>query len=358
MSETKSIEEVRDQIDSIDQQVLDLLNERMLWVKKIGEIKKTANSTIYRPEREKAILQRLAGLNNGHLNSQAIEAIFLEIFAVSRNIELPEKVAFLGPEGSFTHQAAEARFGAMSDYISLKNIRAVFESVTSNRVRYGLVPIENNQQGIVGETLSLLSESKVNIVAEVPMPIHFSLASQEEDIKKVTKIYSKDIAFGQCSKFIKDYFGSNIDLIPVESTSKAAKLAFEEKGTAAICSHIAAKLCNLPILFENIQDSADNYTRFLIISSSYKNQSSGNDKTTILTKISDEPGSLVSFLQEFQNAGVNLSKIESYPAKDGRKFKYWFLIEFEGHCDDEEISRVMKKNADIIKWLGSYPKLC
>lgn len=358
MDEAQILNKIREGIDEIDQKLLDLLNQRMDLVKQVGEAKKNSNSSIYRPEREKAIIQRLSELNTGKLNQQAIEAIFLEIFAVSRNIELPEKVAFLGPEGSFTHQAAEGRFGAMSEYLSLENIQSVFEAVTSERVKYGIVPIENNQQGIVGETMNQLSDTDINIVAEVPMPIHFSFASLNENIAEITHIYSKDIAFRQCSKFIKGYTDSNVVTIPVESTSKAAKLASESNNSAAICSHIAAKMYNLPVLFDNIQDSADNYTRFLIISSEYKNVISESDKTTILARISDKPGSLVTFLKEFHEAGVNFTKIESYPAKDGKKFKYWFFIEFDGHIDDPSIQQVVRKNDEQIKWLGSYPKLC
>ncbi|MEM1407370.1 MAG: chorismate mutase [Bacteroidota bacterium] len=358
MKEAEILDKIRGNIDDIDQKLLELLNQRMDLVKEVGQVKKNSNSSIYRPEREKAIIQRLSQINTGKLNRQAIEAIFLEIFAVSRNIELPEKVAYLGPEGSFTHQAAEERFGAMSEYLPLKNIQSVFEAVTSDRVKYGVVPIENNQQGIVGETMSQLSSTTINIVAEVPMPIHFSFGSLNENIGEITHIYSKDIAFRQCAKFLKEYISNNAVMIPVESTSRAAQLASQTKNSASICSHIAAKMYNLPILFENIQDSADNYTRFLIISSEYKNMISESDKTTILARISDKPGSLVKFLQKFHEAGVNFTKIESYPAKDGKKFKYWFFIEFDGHIDNAEIQKVLAVNEDQIKWLGSYPKLC
>ena len=358
MKEVTGLEQIREKIDHIDLQLLELLNRRMELVEEVGKLKKNANATIYRPEREKAIIQRLSSINSGKLNLQAIEAIFLEIFAVSRNMEMPEKVAYLGPEGSFTHQAAEARFGAMSEYISLNTIQSVFEAVTSERVRYGIVPIENNQQGIVGETMNQLSSCDVNIVAEVPMPIHFSFATQNDNVRNINKVYSKDIAFRQCSKFIKEYIDAEVNLVPVESTSKAAMLASMDDKSAAICSHIAAKMYNLPILFANIQDSADNYTRFLILSNSYKNTVSESDKTTILARLSDRPGSLVTFLQKFHEAGVNFTKIESYPAKDGKKFKYLFFIEFDGHLDDPAIQGVMEKNIDQVKWLGSYPKLC
>lgn len=358
MKNSVDIDHIRIQIDQIDQQLLNLLNERMELVKEIGNLKRTTNAAIYRPERERAILERLGSINSGRLSDQAIEAIFLEIFAVSRNIELPEKVAYLGPEGSFTHQAAEARFGAMSDYIPLKTIQSVFESVVTQRVRFGIVPIENNQEGIVSESIKLMSENNVRIVAEVPMPIHLAFASLEDRLSKIKKVYSKDIAFRQCSRFLEDYLGDEVEYIPVDSTSTAAKLASTEKESAAVCANIAAKMYDLPVLFENIEDSSDNYTRFLIISHDYRNQRSGEDKTTILAQLSAEPGSLAMFLQDFHKENVNLTKIESYPAKKGKNFHYQFLVEFDGHIDDPQIQRIMEKHASIVKWLGSYPKLC
>ncbi|UII23008.1 prephenate dehydratase [Fulvivirga ligni] len=360
MNEVLNIDDLRKKIDSIDHELLSLLNERMELVKTIGNIKQSTNASVYRPEREKAIIERLSAASTGKLDKNAIEAIFLEIFAVSRNLELPEKVAYLGPEGSFTHQAAEARFGAMGDYTPLKTIKSVFDAVATERVRFGIIPIENNQEGMVNDTIKVLCDYDINIVAEIPMPIHFSFASNCDSTKHIKKIYSKDIAFKQCGKFIDEYFDKSVELIPVDSTSKASKLASREENSAAICSHIAGKMYHLPILFQNIEDSPDNYTRFLIISRNFNNVSSGNDKTTILVKLSNdnEPGSLAGFLQGFHKNGINLTKIESYPAKEGKGFKYWFLVEFEGHKDDENISQIMNDPNIKIKWLGSYTRLC
>lgn len=349
---------LREKIDLLDERLLELLNQRMNVVKEIGHIKQDQRSVIYRPEREKFIIERMDQLNTGHLNRSAIEAIFLEIFAVSRNLELPEKVGYLGPEGSFCHQAAESRFGAMSGYIPLSSIKGVFDSVETERVRFGVVPVENNQEGSVNETIEQLCLRDVNIVAEAPMHIHISLASKEDNVRDIKRIYSKDIAFKQCSNFLKDYFGSDVELIPVNSTSNAASLAAEEPGTAALCSHVAAKLFNLPLLFQNIEDSPNNRTRFLILSKEFLNSSSGNDKTTILAKLPDEPGGLATFLKQFQQKGLNLCKIDSRPAKVGDKFKYWFLIEFEGHFNDEAASFLNKEYADSVTLLGSYVKLC
>lgn len=352
-----SLEELRNQIDAIDNQILELLSRRMQIVKKIGDIKHKSSGSVYRPEREQQILARLKALNRGPLSDSAIEAIFLEIFAVARNLELPENVAYLGPEGSFTHQAAESRFGAMSEYLSMGSISSVFKAVESKRAKYAVVPIENNIDGTVGETLDLLGASDLKIVAELFMPIHHTFASQNEKLSDIKKIYSKDKAFGQCRNFLSEHGLENVELIPVESTAKAAKIAAREPGSAAICSHIAAKLYNLPILFENIEDIHNNKTRFIVLSN-FKNAKSGNDKTSILVKLPNRPGSLVAFLKDFNNANINLTKIESRPAKNEKGFNYWFYIDFEGHIDDENVKRVLEKHKNEIKWLGSYVKGC
>ena len=356
----KTLDDCRVTIDEIDNEMLKLLNKRMKVVERVGEIKKDTGGAIYRPEREKAIIDRLVALNEkegGLLNQSAIEAIFLEIFAVARNLELPERIAYLGPEGSFTHQAAESRFGAMSDYLSLNSIASVFKTLESGRAKFGVVPIENSRDGIVGETLDLLAKSSVKIVAELYMPIHMSFATKAEKLENITKIYSKDKGFGQCREFLSEHGLVNVELIPVESTAKAAILAAREPHSAAICSHIAAKLYGVPTMFENIEDAIDNTTRFVILSD-FKNSISKDDKTSILVRLKDavEAGSLVHFLQDFDKEKINLSKIESRPSKDKGGFGYWFYIDFYGHIDEERIQKVIQKHKDEVTWLGSYVK--
>ena len=356
----KTLDDCREAIDSIDNEVLELLNKRMKVVERVGEIKSDSGGAIYRPEREKAIIERLSFQSentNGLLNDKAIEAIFLEIFAVARNLELPERIAYLGPEGTFTHQAAESRFGAMSDYISLSSIYSVFKTLEAGRAKFGVVPIENSKDGIVGETLDLLSKSSVKIVAELYMPIHASFATKATKLEDITKIYSKDKGFGQCREFLQEHGFINVEQIPVESTAKAAILAAQDPHSAAICSHIAAKLYSLPTMFENIEDEHDSSTRFIILSD-FKNAQSEHDKTSILVKLHDaqEPGSLVHFLQDFDAHEINLSKIESRPSKDKSGFGYWFYIDFFGHIDDEAIQKVLSKHDGEVTWLGSYVK--
>jgi len=356
----ETLEDCRIAIDAIDDEVLKLLNKRMEIVKRVGEIKKDSDGAIYRPEREKAIIQRLTQNSmdqQGLLNRNAIEAIFLEIFAVSRNLELPERIAYLGPEGSFTHQAAESRFGAMSDYISLSSIHSVFKTLEAKRAKFGIVPIENSRDGIVGETLDLLAKSPVKIVAELYMPIHMSFATKAKKISQITKIYSKDKGFGQCKEFLQEYNLVNVKQIPVESTAKAAILASKDPNAAALCSHIAAKLYRVPTMFDRIEDDIGSLTRFVILSD-FKNIKSQDDKTSILVRLKDsvKAGSLVHFLQDFDEQNINLSKIESRPSKDKGGFYYWFFIDFYGHIDDEKFQKVLQKHKGEVTWLGSYVK--
>lgn len=360
-SEWQTLEDCRDAIDIIDNEILTLLNKRMHVVERVGEIKHDTGGAVYRPEREKAIIERLTEISkesDGLLNKNAIEAIYLEIFAVSRNLELPERIAYLGPEGSFTHQAAESRFGAMSDYLSLNSIETVFKTLESKRAKFGVVPIENSRDGIVGETLDLLAKSSVKIVAELYMPIHVAFATKANKLDEITKIYSKDKGFGQCREFLSEHGLNDVELIPVESTAKAAILAEKDPNAAAICSHIAAKLYGIPTMFENIEDEHDNATRFVILSD-FKNAVSGNDKSSILVRLKDavEAGALVHFLQDFDKEKINLSKIESRPAKDkDGGFDYWFYIDFYGHIDEPRIQNVLKEHEGEVTWLGSYVK--
>jgi chorismate mutase/prephenate dehydratase len=321
----------------------------MELVHKVGELKNTTGAPIYRPEREQAILNRLKSQNKGKLTDAAIDALFLEMFAVARNLELPEGVAFLGPEASFTHQAAESKFGAMSAYLPIGSIKGVFREVAKGTAKFGVIPIENSSTGIVSDTISCLDEYDLKIIAEAVIDVHLSFATLSEDISKVTKIYSKDIAFRQCAQFLDDLGLNEIEHIPVESTAKAAKLALKDESAAAICPAVAAKINNLPIRFDNIEDDTNNRTRFFIVSN-FDNLPSGDDKTSLLVRLDNTPGSLVNFLNDFEISKVNLTKIKSHIVEG----KSIFFIEFLGHKDEEKIKPILEKHANEIKVLGSY----
>jgi len=351
------LQELRKQIDSIDNEILKLLNKRMQIVKKVGELKNTSNSPVYRPEREKEIIKRLTKLSkkeNGILGYDEIEAIFLEIFAISRTLERKERIAFLGPIGTYTHQAAESRFGANAKYLPLLNIEAVFKAVANKEAKYGVVPIENNTEGVVGITLDSLKKYDVKIVSEICMDIHHSFASYQDDLKNIKRIYSHPQGYNQCLNFLETHGLLDIEFIPTESTAKAAQMASEDKNSGAICSKIAAKLYNVPLLFEKIEDNLANRTRFIIISD-FKTQKSGNDKTSVIAKTSHTSGALFELLKKFKEKNINLLKIESRPNKDDT-FNTWFYIDFEGHIDDENVKEIIE-DEDML-WLGSYLRDC
>ena len=349
------LDKLRNGIDSIDGEILRLLNERMALVAKIGEWKRSNDNAIFNPEREQSILERL-GSGGGRLSAGEIEAVFREIFAISRHKELPERVAYLGPEGSFTNLAAETRFGSTCEYVPLESIRAVFESVTAGRVRFGVVPVENNQEGSVSETVDMLGKGETQITAEFSLAIHFTLASRASELQDIDRVYSKDIAFLECRRFIRQYLKKEVSLIPVSSTSKAAELATKEPNSAAICSSKAARRLGVPELFTNIEDNPSNRTRFFIVSNDSSNPPTGSDKTSILAKLPDRPGALAELLREFEHGGVNLTKIDSRPIREGTRFRYWFLIELDGHRKDANISKILNTHSDTLLCLGSYVK--
>ena len=333
-----NIKDLRTKIDKIDAALLNLLNERMDIVHEIGIIKSESNESIYKPEREREIIERLTNLSNGKLNKESIKAIFQEVFAAARNIEAPERISYLGPEGSFTHQAAESNFGSQAKYLSLNSIKSVFESVESKKVKYGIIPLENNQEGIVQETIDLLGYSNVKIISELTQSISFSFATRVKEINKVKKIYSKDIAFKQCRAFIENYFPQDIKCIPVNSTSGAVDYAASQNDSAAICSRFAAVQRGVPILYDKIEDSKDNHTRFVVLSLDQNQEKSNCDKTSILVNLSDGHGVLAEFLQEFHDAKINLTKLESRPARKGTDFKYIIERIFSSLCKKHQVN--------------------
>jgi chorismate mutase/prephenate dehydratase len=358
---------LRQEIDNLDTEILTLINKRMKIVHNVGEFKRKTGGAIYRPEREIEILTRLNKLSknqSGLLTKDAIEAIFLEIFAVSRNLERAERVAYLGPEGSFTHQAAESRFGAISEYLPMHSIKDVVKAVEQKQAKFAVIPIENSSEGVVSETLDLLANTTLKIVAELSLPIHHSFVSQTEKLHKITKIYSKDIAFRQCQDFLNAHNLNNtqdVELIPVESTAKAAYLASQEENAGAICSHIASKLYNIPVLFDNIEDVSTNKTRFVILSD-FETELSKRNKTSIIVELenSEKSGALYHFLKCFHDININLSRIQSRPLKTANivkeGFNYVFYIDFDGDIRDEKIKEILEPYKNQIRWLGSYVK--
>ena len=303
----ETIENLRVKIDEIDDEILELLNQRMSLVTKIGELKNASGAPIYRPERERAIIARLGEKRLKFMPKRAIEAIFYEIFSISRNLEKPQNVAFLGPIGTYSHGAAKSKFGAISSYLPLASIEAVFTSIANGEAKYALVPAENNTEGAVGATLDCLAKyQNVKIVGEIYMDIHHSFASNCEKLSDIQKIFSHPQGYNQCLKCLEDHGLTRVEFVPSKSTALAAYNAAQTPNCAAICSPIAASIYNLPIMFEKIEDNLANRTRFFVLSD-FKSPKTNADKTTIFAKTTHEPGSLAQLLGMFYDENINLT---------------------------------------------------
>ncbi len=354
-TETESLEELRKQIDYFDERIVELLNERAKVAVKIGRIKQQTNTPIYAPEREKAVLEKVRRLNKGPLPDRCLEAVWREMMSGSFALEKPLKIGFLGPEGTFSHAAAAAKFGSSVEYVPLADIPSVFEEVVRGHIDYGLVPVENSIGGGVVDTLDAFLSSSARICAEVLITIHHNLLAKEP-WEKIKTIYSKPEVFSQCRKWLAST-AKDRDIQPASSTSKAAEIASREPGVAAIGSTIAGELYGLHVLFENIEDNPDNITRFFVISREAAKRS-GDDKTAIMFTTAHKPGALAEVLDVFKDRGINLTDIEKRPSRKA-SWEYYFFIDAIGHQDDEHMQAAIeeaRQHCLQLTVLGSYPR--
>lgn len=351
-----NLDEIRRQIDEVDAQLLDLLGKRADLVHEVGEIKKRDGLQIYAPEREEALLRRLVDLNKGRLPERAVRAIYREIMSAALALEDDLKIAYLGPEGTWTHQAAIKKFGHSVHYSPQANFADVFDQVARRKADYGVVPIENSTEGAVSHTLDLFVDSPLRICAQILLRIDNCLMASipREQIKT---LYSHPQVFGQCRQWLHRNF-PEAGIIEVSSTTAAAQLARQNAGAgaAALGGPLAAELNSLEILEHSIQDRATNTTRFLVIGEKTC-PPTGRDRTSILFAIHDRPGSLVRALQAFDQFHVNMSKIESRPSKQ-KDWEYIFYVDLAGHCDEPVVRDALgelEKHCSLVKLLGSYP---
>lgn len=351
-----NLDDIRKNIDEIDGQLLDLLSDRADLVHQVGEVKKRDGLQIYAPEREEALLRRLIDRNKGRLPEKSIRAIYREIMSAALALEDDLKIAYLGPEGTWTHQAAIKKFGHSVAYSSQPNFAEVFDQVTRRQADYGVVPIENSTEGAVSHTLDLFVDSPLQICAQILLRIENGLMASipREEIKT---LYSHPQVFGQCRTWILRNF-PEADLVEVSSTTRAAQLARDNaaQGAAALGGALAAEMNGLTMLESSIQDRATNTTRFLVIGEKTC-PPTGKDRTSILFAIHDRPGSLVRALQAFDQFQINMSKIESRPSKR-KDWEYVFYVDLSGHCDDPELKKAieeLEKHCSMVKLLGSYP---
>jgi chorismate mutase / prephenate dehydratase len=352
----KELDKLRKNIDKLDDEILEMLNRRSEIVIEVGHIKRTQKSRFYKPNRERQILERLTSGNKGPFPNDALKAIYREILSASVSLEEPLKVSCLGPLATFTHLAAVRHFGSSAAFVPVDSIKKVFENVESGKAEYGVVPIENSNEGVVSYTLDMFMDSELKVVAEIILQVAHNLISKQTDRTKIRKIYSHPQALAQCRGWLE----SNMPGVPMReatSTAKAAELAAKEKDTAAIASELAARVYDLSILEKNIEDSRNNVTRFLVISKDFPPKT-GNDKTSVMFSIKDRPGSLYSILLPFKRAKINLTKIESRPSKR-KAWEYIFFVDMEGHIEDKKVSRAieaLKEGCLYLKILGSYPQ--
>ena len=351
-----NLDDIRKHIDAIDHQLLDLLSQRADLVHEVGVVKKRDGLQIYAPEREQALLTRLIEMNQGRLPEKSIRAIYREIMSAALALEDHLRIAYLGPEGTWTHQAAIKKFGHSVDYLPQANFAEVFDLVTRRKASYGVVPIENSTEGAVSHTLDLFVDSPLHICSQILMRIENGLmaAIPREQIKT---LYSHPQVFGQCRAWILKNF-PHADLVEVSSTTKAAEIARDRaaEGAAALGGALAAGMYGLNLLDDAIQDRATNTTRFLVIGEKTC-PPTGNDRTSILFAIHDRPGSLVNALKAFDEFHINMSKIESRPSKR-RDWEYIFYVDLAGHCEDPGVANALAelgKHCSLVKLLGSYP---
>lgn len=351
---------IRQQIDGIDRQIVILLNQRLALAAEIGKLKRGTGGQIYVAEREDAVFRTVTGLNQGPIKQEALKAIYREIMSAAIALEKPLAIAYLGPEATNTHAAAIKKFGASVTYQPLTTVGDIFTAVEKGEADYAVIPIENSTEGSVREALDSFVESDLKIVAQIHLEISHALISASP-LEKITTVYSKDQALAQCRNWLQRHL-PHAQLVAATSTARAVQLAKAEPGTAAIAGELAAQFHGVPVIAANIQDKADNTTRFFVIGKKPSGPvGGGRDMSSFLISLGDEAsshsGSLLKMLMPLAERGINLSKIESRPSKK-RPWDYYFFIDVSGHYDDDAMKAALaelKKFCPMVKWLGSYP---
>ena len=349
---------VRDKIDSLDRQVQSLISERARLAFRVRETKGDSRAAVdyFRPEREAQVLRGVVERNDGPLSDSEMIRLFREIMSACLAQQEPLKVAFLGPEGTFTQQAVYRHFGHSVHALSLPSIDGVFEQVQSGEADFGVVPIENSSQGIVSHTLDMFLVSDLKICGEIELRVHQNLLSLAKSLDQIERVYSHEQSLSQCKNWLKAHLPGR-ELIPVGSNSEAARRVRNTPEAAAIAGRAAADVYGLPILSADIEDHPDNTTRFLVIGRKLF-APSGEDKTTLLLSGHEGPGLLYGLLQPFQAHGVNMTRIESRPSRRG-KWAYVFFVDVEGHAEDDNVAAALadlEKVSKLSRVLGSYPK--
>lgn len=356
MRRPTSIDDLRARIDEIDLKILSLLNRRARLAREIGEHKRRQNAAVYAPAREKHIFARLLRANAGPLRAEQVRSIFREIISACLALEQPLKIACLGPLGTFSHQAVVQQFGSQTSILPVPTIPEVFDEVEHQRADYGVVPVENSTEGVVAVTLDRLAESSLTIKAEIQLRIEHCLLSRVLRLEDVELVVGHPQALAQCRMWLRQHL-PQVPQAEAASTAAAAQRAQHERGVAAVASKLAAALYDLHVLAENIQDLANNFTRFLVLGTDGFGRPSGDDKTSIVLSTRHEAGALYRVLQPFAEHGVSLCNIESRPLRN-RPWEYLFFLDMVGHVEEPYVAKALKaveQRSLFCKVLGSYP---
>lgn len=347
--------DLRNAIDTIDEEILQLINRRLKLAQQVGGVKKQKGTQVVDSKRESEILNRLTQLNKGPLNPNVLKHIFIDIIAAARALQQSQRVAFLGPEATFTHIAGMHHFGYSVTYVPQPTIRELFSEVQKGACHYGVVPVENSVEGSVRHTLDLFFESDLKICAERYQPVSYDLISKTGNQKDIQTIYAHTQAFSQCRSWFRQHL-PQADLKECGSTAYALQKALENESTAAIAGSDAAAMYGLEVAASKIEDFFRSATRFLVIGKESV-QPTGKDKTSLMFALSHIPGALSQVLAPFAREGINLIKIESRPTKH-ENWSHFFFIDVEGHMEDEMIKETVARIKPLclyFKWLGSYP---
>jgi chorismate mutase/prephenate dehydratase len=345
---------LRRRLDETDRAILDLLNDRAEIVLDIGHLKNRSGRSVYVPSREEEVFAKLAEASRGPLGERAVRAIWREVMSASRALEKALKISYLGPEGTFTHEAARRKFGSAVEPIPEGDIESIFASVVRGASDHGVVPIENSVGGSIDEVLDLFQTHRVPVIAEVVLPIAHHLIGPCKK-SEIETVYSRSIAFRQCRRFLSSSLGG-AKKVPLNSTAEAVKKAGQSKRSAAIASRLASELYGVPIIEENIEDDPSNQTRFWVLGGE-TGPPTGRDKTSVMFAIKNKAGVLHDMLNSFKRHGVNLTKIESRPSRRGT-WDYVFFIDMEGHIDEEHVAKALaalETKCSYLQVLGSYP---
>lgn len=352
------LKQFRDKIDAIDTQVLTLVNERAALAREIGHLKD--DGVIYRPEREAQVIRRLQSENKGPLSPEAVSHLFRAVMSNCRALEKELSIAFLGPLGTYSEEAALKQFGEGRQAVVCASIDEVFRTVEAGQADYGVVPVENSTEGAVGITLDLLLSSPLQVIGEITLPVHHCLLSAQQDIRQISHVFSHAQSLSQCHEWLNKHL-PNAAREAVTSNARAAQMIHElvaSEGTfaAAIASKRAAELFDLHILAENIEDDPKNTTRFLVVGN-HAVAPSGQDKTSLVMSAHNKPGAVLQLLEPFSRHGVSMTKLESRPSRQNL-WNYVFFVDIEGHQQQPAVQAALKdlaERATLLKVLGSYP---